>query len=178
MKPAGGFPRIPAFIKKFNPMSWYVLYCRSRNEKKIAIALEKMGIEVYCPMVSEVKQWSDRKKKVSEPLFTSYVFVKLRERDREQVFQVTGVVRYLFWLGKPALVKEQEIQTIRNWVEDDNILEMVVADFSPGDRMTLPNGAFKDQEVIIKEVGKNKMRLVLLGLGCTVTVKIKDVVLK
>ncbi len=157
-------------------MSWYVLYCRSRNEKKIAITLEKMGIEVYCPMVSEVRQWSDRKKKVNTPLFTSYVFVKLKEKEREQVFQVTGVVRYLFWLGKPAIVKEEEIQTIRNWVEDDNVLEMVVADFSPGDRMTIPDGVFKDQEAIIKDVGKNKMRLVLLGLGCTVTIKIREVV--
>lgn len=157
-------------------MKWYVLYCRSRNEKKIAIALEKMGMEVYCPMVSEVKQWSDRKKKVSTPLFTCYVFVKLKEKERELVFQVTGVVRYLFWLGKPAIVNEEEIQTIRNWVEDDNVLEMVVSDFSPGDRMIIPNGIFKDQEVIIKDVGKNKMRLVLLGLGCTVTVKIRDVV--
>ena len=157
-------------------MSWYVLYCRSRNEKKIAIILEKLGIEVYCPMVSEVKQWSDRKKKVNTPLFSSYIFVKLKEKDREQVFQVTGVVRYLFWLGKPAIVKDEEIQTIRNWVEDDNVMEIAVADFSPGDRMTISNGVFKDQEVIIKDVGKNKMRLLLLGLGCTVTVKIRDVV--
>jgi transcription antitermination factor NusG len=157
-------------------MSWYVLYCRSRNEKKIAISLEKMGIEVYCPMVSEVRQWSDRKKIVNTPLFTSYVFVKLKEKDREQVFEVPGVVRYLFWLGKPANVKEDEIQTIRNWVEDDNVMEMTVADFSPGDRMTIPKGVFKDQEGLIKDVGKNKMRLVLLGLGCTVTVKIREVV--
>jgi len=135
-----------------------------------------MGIEVYCPMVSEVRQWSDRKKIVNTPLFTSYVFVKLKEKDREQVFEVPGVVRYLFWLGKPANVKEDEIQTIRNWVEDDNVMEMTVADFSPGDRMTIPKGVFKDQEGLIKDVGKNKMRLVLLGLGCTVTVKIREVV--
>jgi len=173
---AKGFLKIPAFNKKFQSMSWYVLYCRSRNEKKIANTLEKMGVEVYCPMVSEVKQWSDRKKKISAPLFTSYVFVKLKEKDRELVFQVTGVVRYLFWLGKPAIVKEEEIQIIRNWVEDDNVLEMVVADFSPGDRIIIPKGVLKDQEVIIKDVSKNKMRLVLLGLGCTVTVKIRDVV--
>jgi len=157
-------------------MSWYVLYCRSRNEKKIASTLEKMGIDAYCPMVSEVKQWSDRKKKVDTPLFTCYVFVKLKEKEREQVFQVTGVVRYLFWLGKPAIVREEEIQTIRNWVEDDNMLEIAVADFSPGDRMIMPNGVLKDQEVLIKDVGKNKIRLVLLGLGCTVTVKIREVV--
>lgn len=127
-------------------------------------------------MVSEVRQWSDRKKKVSTPLFTCYVFVKLKEKERELVFQVPGVVRYLYWLGKPALVKDKEIQTIRNWVEDDNVLELVVADFSPGDRITISNGVLKGQEVIIKDVGKNKMRLVLLGMGCTVTVKIRDVV--
>lgn len=131
---------------------------------------------MYCPMVSEVRQWSDRKKKVSAPLFTCYVFVKLKEKEREQVFQVSGVVRYLYWLGKPALVKDKEIETIRNWVGDDNVLEMVVADFAPGDRITIPSGVLKGQDVIIKDVGKNKMRLVLLDMGFTVTVRIRDVV--
>lgn len=157
-------------------MAWYVLYCRSRNEKKIAETLEKMGIEVYCPLVSDVRQWSDRKKKISTPLFTCYVFVKLKEKQRELVFQVTGVVRYLYWLGKPAMVKEEEIKTIRNWVEGDQVEEIAVADFSPGDRITISQGVLKNQEVLIKDIGKNQMRLVLLGLGCTVTVKIKEMV--
>jgi transcription antitermination factor NusG len=127
-------------------------------------------------MVSEVRQWSDRKKKVDSPLFPGYIFVRLKEKDREQVFQVTGVVRYLFWLGKPAIIRDEEIQTIRTWVEDDDVFELVVANFSPGDKMTIPNGVFKDQKALIKDVGKNKMRLVLLSLGCTVTVKLRDVV--
>ena len=54
-------------------MEWYALYTKPRWEKKVAKALEKIGIIVYCPMITEVRQWSDRKKKVTLPLFKSYV---------------------------------------------------------------------------------------------------------
>src|SRR5690606_27244913 len=96
-------------------MPWYVIYTKPRAEAKVAESLKKLGITVYCPMITEVHRWSDRKKKVSLPLFKSYVFVQLLPKDRNQVFAVPGVVNYLFWLGKPAQVREQEIQTIKKW---------------------------------------------------------------
>ena len=80
-------------------MPWYVIYTKPRNEKKVAERLQQIGITVYCPMITMIKQWSDRKKKVQIPLLNSYVFVCLEDKEREKVFQVSGVVRYLFWLG-------------------------------------------------------------------------------
>ena len=74
-------------------MPWYVIYTKPRNEKKVADRLKHLGIDVYCPMITMIKQWSDRKKKVQIPLLNSYVFVNLNEKDRELVFQVSGVVR-------------------------------------------------------------------------------------
>jgi transcription antitermination factor NusG len=91
-------------------MQWYALYTEPRHEKKVADRLLKLGVEVYCPLVTQIKQWSDRKKKVEVPLLPSYVFVKLEESNRDIVFQVSGVVRYLFWLGKPAIIRNEEIQ--------------------------------------------------------------------
>src|SRR5690554_7279042 len=79
-------------------MKWYALYTRPRNEKKVVQGLTSLGIEVYCPMVTEVRQWSDRKKKVALPLIPSYVFVRIAETKRSMVFEVPGVVRYLYWL--------------------------------------------------------------------------------
>ena len=79
-------------------MNWYALYTKTKKEKKVEEQLLKMGVETFCPKISVVKQWSDRKKRVSQPLIPSYVFVKIKEQDRELVFNVPGVVRYLFFL--------------------------------------------------------------------------------
>ena len=64
-------------------------------------------------MVTQIKQWSDRKKKVEIPLINSYVFVNIEDKNRNIVFEVSGVVRYLFWLGKPAVIQEQEIEALK-----------------------------------------------------------------
>ncbi|MDT0651627.1 UpxY family transcription antiterminator, partial [Autumnicola edwardsiae] len=92
-------------------MQWYVLYTKPKWELKVYENLQKKDIKAYCPTVTEVKQWSDRKKKITAPLFRSYIFVYLAEKERSEVFEVPGVVRYLYWLGKPAIVRDVEIQT-------------------------------------------------------------------
>ena len=89
-------------------MNWYVVYTKPRWEKKVVEQLNQKGIECYCPLITQVRQWSDRKKKVDVPLFNSYVFVHLEESDRNSVFLSSGVVRYLFWLGKLAVVRAIE----------------------------------------------------------------------
>jgi transcription antitermination factor NusG len=157
---------------------WYVLYTKPKAEKRVADFLSNMNLEVFCPTVIEVRQWSDRKKKVKIPLFNSYVFINIKERERYKVFDVPGVVKYLFWLGKPAVVRDVEIETIRQWLEGDELEEVSVGDLSPGDKVIINSGAFKDQEAIVKEVGSRRMKLILLSLGCTVNAKIRDVVQK
>lgn len=75
-------------------MNWYVIYTKPKWEKKVAEQLADAGIECYCPLITQVRQWSDRKKKVVVPLFNSYVFVRLEDCDRNLVFQSPGAVRY------------------------------------------------------------------------------------
>ncbi|MFM2265117.1 MAG: hypothetical protein RLZ77_535 [Bacteroidota bacterium] len=149
-------------------MPWFVLYTQPRNEKKVAERLEKLGITAYCPMTIQVRQWSDRKKKVEVPLLNSYVFVHLEEADRKLVFEVPGIVRYLFWLGEPAIVRDEEIKTLQNWLSLD-FAELKVKALKPGDTIMLKEGAFKNQEARIKTISKNKMQLVLTSLGILVT---------
>lgn len=156
-------------------MSWYVLYCRSKYEIKAASTLDKMGINVYCPVIKEVRQWSDRKKVITRPLFNSYLFVKLKEQEREKVFEVTGIVKYVYWLGKPALVRDIEIETIKEWLESGRAEKIEVTGLTPGDTIKIKNGIFKDQEAKIMKIGKTSIRLILNNLGCTVTMKMKDV---
>ena len=159
-------------------MNWYALYTKPRWEKKVANELEKMHIEVYCPTVTEVKQWSDRKKKVTSPLFKSYVFVQLPEKDRARVFQIPGVVQYLFWLGKPAIIRQEEINTIKTWLEDERVEDIQVINLSPGDRLTIANGSFKGKEAIVQKVGNKRLKLILKSLGLVVNVRVSDVLEK
>ncbi|MCF4102162.1 UpxY family transcription antiterminator [Gillisia sp. M10.2A] len=157
-------------------MSWYVLYTKPRAEKRVAKNLESAKIEIYCPIVTEVRQWSDRKKKVEVPLFTSYVFVKLKDKERQKVFEFPDVIRYLYWLGKPAVVRDHEIETIKNWLDTDNYDDFVIKNLSPGDRVKITSGALKDQDGIIRHIGTKRLSLVLTEAGCTVSVKLKEVV--
>ena len=123
-------------------MNWYVVYTKPKWEKKVAEKLTQIGIECYCPIITQVKQWSDRKKKIEVPLFNSYVFVQLQEGDRNSVFQIAGVVRYLFWLGKPAIVRDEEIKSIKDSLKASNIAEVSVSSIQVGDRIKLESGAY------------------------------------
>jgi len=156
-------------------MQWYVLYTKSRTEIKTAGRLNDLGFEVYCPVITELHQWSDRKKKVKVPLFKSYVFVRMEKKKCNLVFNIPGVVSYLFWLGDRAVVKDEEIDVIRQWLECDGMDEAKVEELSAGDRITISKGAFKDQKAIIQEVGNNSIRLILPKLGCVLQMKISEV---
>jgi transcription antitermination factor NusG len=154
-------------------MNWYVVYTKPKWERKVAEQLNKLGIECYCPVITQVRQWSDRKKKVEVPLFNSYVFVHLEEKDRNLVFQSAGAVRYLFWLRKAAIVKDEEINTIKSWLETPDEYEVTVDTIAVGDKVTLDSGPFKSQEAVVQEVNKNNYILVLESLGCVLKMKLK-----
>ena len=156
-------------------MPWYVIYTKPKSEIKTAKRLEKIGVNVFCPVQNEIRQWSDRKKKFTVPLFTSYLFVQLEEKDRAKVFDVPGVNNYLFWLGKPAIVRDTEIKLIKNWLEDDLIDEVKVSNLKPGDHLTIKNGAFKNKEATIQQIGKRKCKLILSNLGILLEAKISEV---
>ena len=157
-------------------MKWYVLYVKPKSEKKVAERLRKIGVEVYCPLIKEIRQWSDRKKTIENPLFKSYVFVRIKEKHRHIVFDVPGVVRYLFWLGKPAGVRDEEILVIEKWLKDEDIEDITLSNLNPGDELLVKNGILKDHKGIVQEVGKKRVRLVIPGLGVVLNARIKDLV--
>jgi transcriptional antiterminator RfaH len=154
-------------------MNWYVVYTKPKWEKKVSDKLNEVGIECYCPIIIQIKQWSDRKKKVQIPLFNSYVFVKLADSERNSVFQVSGVVRYLFWLGKPAVVRDEEIAIIKKNLSDPNISDVLVETYKKGDKVKLDVGVFANHNAIVQEVTNTHYILVLESLGCVLKMKYK-----
>ena len=97
---------------------WHALYVKSRSEKKVVGQLEDMGVEVFLPLVTRIKQWSDRKKKVEEPLFKSYVFVRSSEKEYISILNVYGVVKFVSFEHKAVVVPESQIVAIKRYIDD------------------------------------------------------------
>ena len=155
-------------------MNWYVVYTKPKWEKKVSERLNERGIVSYCPLVSKVSQWSDRKKIVQLPLFNSYIFVQTEEKDRNRVFEITGAVRYLFWLGKAAVVKNSEIEIIRNWLSAPEEFEVSLNQWKKGDKIVIESGPFVAQSAVIQDVKHNHYILILESLGCVLRVEKKS----
>jgi transcriptional antiterminator RfaH len=147
-------------------MPWYVLYTKPRHEKKTARLLEEQGVTVYCPVREVVKQWSDRKKKVQEAVFRSYVFVSLREYEKEQtaVLETPGAVRFLRWLKKPALVRDEEIQAIQDFLNEYRGATISVS-MKEGEDVTVTEGPLREQKGKIVKIKGNKAILQVRSLG-------------
>lgn len=156
-------------------MNWYVVYTKPKWEKKVAERLNEAGIVAYCPLIKKISQWSDRKKIVSVPLFNSYIFVQIDDKNRNDIFAITGAIRYLFWIGKPAVVKNCEIEAIQNWLSDPNQYEVILDRWRKGDKIILNSGLFKGQIALVQEVKQNHYVLILESLGCVLRVDEKVV---
>jgi transcription antitermination factor NusG len=144
-------------------MSWNVIYTKSRSEKKVEERLKNIGIEAYCPVRTEVKFWSDRKKSILVPVLPSMVLVKIEKNKRNQVFDIPGVVRYMFWLKKHAVVRDNEVDSLKILLESNNIIEQNVASYNVGDEIKI--SSLEDQLGIIKKISKNHIWVVLKQLG-------------
>jgi transcriptional antiterminator RfaH len=96
---------------------WFVLCTKPRNELKVTERLSNLGVKVYTPTKIEIRQWSDRKKKITVPLLPSMVLVQVLEKEVDRVFEIPGVLRFLFEHGKRASVSNEEVLAMRSYVE-------------------------------------------------------------
>jgi transcription antitermination factor NusG len=152
-------------------MKWLVVYTKPNFEIRVSKALNEIGVEAYCPTYKKVIQYSDRKKKVEKPLLPSYVLVFIDEKERAKVFLVPGVVRYVFWLGKPAEVRTKEIDILRNSLKGI-IKGFSIKPLTKGAMYKIPDGPFIGQEGMVMGHVKNKLKLELKGIGLLVTLTI------
>ena len=150
--------------------NWFVLYTKPKQELKVVDELSRIGINSFCPTVKMIKQYSDRKKKIEKPLIPSYIMVYIEESKRKSVFSIPGIVRYLFWLGKPAIVHENEINIMKKHLEgvysSISISKLII-----GQLYKISEGPLAGNTGKIVEMKKNKVKLELASLGMTVVLK-------
>jgi len=144
---------------------WYAVYTKPRWEKKVYNLLTQRGFEAYCPLNRVRKKWSDRVKWVEEPLFKSYVFVRIAENDQSNIRLTNGVVNFVYWLGKPAVIKEREIATIRRFLNEYDEVQAAPFDIRENAKITIRKGAFMDQEATVMKVMNNKVQVIIESIG-------------
>lgn len=154
-------------------MNWNVIYTKSRFEKAVAEKLTLAGIEVFCPVLKKKKLWSDRWKWVEEPLFRSYCFVRIADNEREKVFSVPGVVRYLYFCGKPAIVRTRDMEILKNWLMQYDHDSIEAGNLNVNDRIRIRSGALIDKEAEVVESKGNYAILYLEDLGLQVKIDLR-----
>ena len=130
------------------------------SKKKAARWLTEQGIEAYVPLQRVMRQWSDRRKLVLEPAIPSYVFVHVNHRLYYKVLEPPGVVRYVFFDGKPAVVRDEESETLKRVMDADLEVECLPDDLQPGTRVRIIQGPLTGVEgELVHHVGKQKVAL-------------------
>ena len=145
--------------------NWYVVYTLPRWEKKVASLLSEKGIDHYCPLNKVNRQWSDRRKTVLEPLFKGYVFVHVPDKDKWAVREVKGILNYVHWQGKPAVVRDDEMETIRKFLQEFTDVEVLDMQLEPGKEVVIKQGLLMDYKGILLELAGNKAKVRIDSMG-------------
>ncbi len=138
---------------------WYAIYTRPRHEKKVFDALTEKKITAFLPLITRVRQWKDRKKKVDLPLFNSYLFVRIDYKNRFSVLQTKGVVKIVNFNGQPAVVPDWQIESLQRMLEHPEKIQLENY-MKLGEIVEIQEGPFKGMKGMIKTI-KNQTRLVV-----------------
>ena len=159
---------MPAQEKK-----WYAVYTKPRWEKKVAERLAEKGIDNYLPMIKTLKQWSDRKKWVQEPLFKSYIFVNISEEEYLPSLQTPGVVRYVTIGRERISIPPVQIEAVRQFIEsgDDFLIDSPA--LNVGDRVIVRRGPLTGLEgTLIEFHQKHRVRIIIDGIQQSLHIKV------
>jgi transcription antitermination factor NusG len=144
---------------------WFALYTKPRWEKKVNSLLNDKGVECYCPLNRVKRKWTDRIKTIEEPLFKSYVFVKVDDTERTKVRLTNGVINFVYWNGKPAIVKEKEIQTIKRFLDEHENVQLRFNELALQKRVLITSGTFMDQTARVLDIRKKEVKVSIDSLA-------------
>ena len=149
---------------------WFTLYTKPRFEKRVKVELEQNGFECYLPLHRTPRVWSDRVKLVDMPLFSSYIFVRCKDFEILPLVRTRGVSRVVFYNGKPAIIREQDIEAIRKFIEAASGKVL-----STGDEVKILTGTMKNKSGVVLRVKKKYLILCVEQLKATVTINTENV---
>jgi len=152
---------------------WYAVYTRPRFEKQVLKSLLDQDIEAYLPLIKTMRQWTDRKKIVEVPLFSSYVFVHIDRSFYDQVLQTHGVVKYVSFEGKAACIPSNQIDKLKIVVDSNEKVESTWETRSKGDQVIVAAGSLKGlQGELISEGDRKRVLIRIQGLDQNLIVEV------
>jgi transcription antitermination factor NusG len=152
---------------------WYAAYTHSRAEKKVARELKKQGIEHYLPLTKTLRQWSDRKKKVEEPLIRSYIFVHITVKEYMAVLQTAGVMTIVRFSGRPATIPDWEIENLKILLGTALPVTVESRELVEGEEVRITRGTLEGLRGTIQQVkGGHKLVISIHALNYYMTVDI------
>lgn len=145
---------------------WYAVYTKPRWEKKVASLLSEKGIENYCPLNKVIKQWSDRRKLILEPVFKSYVFVKVADEKKWDLKKINGILNFVYWLGKPAVIKDEEILTIRMFLNEFSDVQIEQeTQLKVNSKVRIRQGVMMNYQGLLIELTGNRAKVRIDSMG-------------
>jgi transcription antitermination factor NusG len=153
---------------------WYVLYTKPRWEKKVGDLLRQRGFEVYVPLNRVHRQWSDRKKLVLEPLFKGYVFIRIERENLSKPLSTPGILNYVYWLKKPAVVREREIESIQRFLHEySDVRVEKLETVKLSDKVEILQGPFMDKSGEVRRVSGQTVSVAIESLGFQLVVTLQ-----
>lgn len=152
---------------------WFAVYTRPRWEKKVSELLDRKCIENYCPLNKVRRQWSDRTKIILEPLFTSYVFVNITELDQLEVRKTDGIINFVYFLSKPAVIRNDEIDAIKLFLARYEGVKLNKTNVNINDYIQITDGPLIHLEGNVLEVRNRTIIVTLPSLGYNLIAEIK-----
>jgi transcription antitermination factor NusG len=166
-------------LSKDQEKKWYALYTRPRTEKKVFKQLDIKGFDAYLPLQKNLKQWSDRKKWVYEPLIKSYVFVKITIDKEAEIVDTDHAVKLIKFDNKPVAIPENQIDLIKKLVDTNQTAEATDEKFEMGDEVEIIGGKLMGYRgFMVEHRGKSKILIRIEGLDQVILVQVPKLYLK
>ncbi len=158
---------------------WYAIYTRPRHEKKVYGMLVEQGTECYLPLEKTLRQWSDRKKWISQPMFRSYVFVFIDIKNYLNVLKIDGIVCFVKFEGKAAPIPGNQIQAIRMYENSGDFINEDISILQEGNKVKVVRGPLMGLYGTLVEIGtKRKVRIMIEGVQQDIYLTIRGSYLK
>lgn len=152
--------------------TWRALNTRPRAEKKVAEILKAAGYEVFCPLITTIRQWSDRKKKVQVPMISRYVFVKVNPSNANGVFLSPNILSFVRYNKRPAIIRDEEIEAMQKAIQM-GVVEVKVESWEPGAATVISSGPFAGKEAIIEQKDRRYLYVHLVETGMRIQFRIE-----
>jgi len=155
---------------------WFVIWAESRAEKKVEKRIAALGLSPWLPIVKERHRWSDRWREVECPLFPGYLFARATNADWHQILRTPGVLTVVKERGKPALLADSFVTSLRDAIERDGATPEAVTesvDYAPGDEVIVQEGVLCGVRGVVRE-RRSERQLVIwvaeIGRGVAFTI--------